>query len=94
MNPVFVPFLVLWSLLAAGVLALFFWRKSVSRDEDDNIHMLHNDAALPVQVAVAHKLDVIDKWGKILTVITVVAGLLIAAAYVYNSFSSGSSLGS
>jgi hypothetical protein len=35
------------------------------------------------QVAIANKLDQIDKWGKILTVIAVVFGLLVGAAYVY-----------
>ena len=41
--------------------------------------------ALTQQTTVAQKLDVIDKWGKILTVITVLFGLLIAAAYVYGA---------
>jgi hypothetical protein len=42
-------------------------------------------AAVADQANVAHKLDVIDKWGKILTVVAVVSGLAIAAAYVYGS---------
>jgi hypothetical protein len=49
--------------------------------------------ALAPQTAVAQKLDVIDKWGKILTVITVISGLLIAAAYVYGQFVGRSALG-
>jgi hypothetical protein len=35
----------------------------------------------------------IDKWGKILTVITVVLGLAIAAAYVYGQFVGRASMG-
>ena len=84
MNFNFCPFFVLWAMLAAGVLALFIWRKIVASNEDDTLHVLHG--ALAPQTAVAQKLDVIDKWGKILTVITVVSGLLIAAAYVYGQF--------
>jgi len=38
------------------------------------------------QVTVAQKLEVIDKWGKILTVITLVFGLILGAAYVYQNF--------
>ena len=58
--------------------------RSVASNEDDSLHVLHG--ALTQQTTVAQKLDVIDKWGKILTVITVVFGLLIAAAYVYAQF--------
>jgi hypothetical protein len=35
---------------------------------------------------VAQKLDLIDKWGKIVTVVTVVYGLIIGALYVYQSW--------
>ena len=52
----FIPFIVLWALLALTVLALFVWRKTV------------------------------DKWGKIVTVVTVVYGLIIGALYVYQSW--------
>ena len=48
------------------------------------LHVLHG--TLTSQTTVAQKLDVIDKWGKILTVITVVFGLLMAAAIVYAQF--------
>ena len=73
------------------MLALFVWRQSVARNEDDSLHVMHG--ALAPQTSMAQKLDVIDKWGKILTVITVVFGLLIAAAYVYGQFVGRSALG-
>jgi hypothetical protein len=49
--------------------------------------------ALSQQTNMAQKLDMIDKWGKILTLITVVFGLLLAAAYIYGQFVGRSSLG-
>jgi hypothetical protein len=85
------PLLVVWIALALSVLALFIWRQTVSRGEDDSLHVMHG--ALAPQTSMAQKLDVIDKWGKILTVITVVLGLLIAAAYVYGQFVGRNSLG-
>ncbi len=91
MNINFIPLFVVWAMLALGVLAMFIWRKSVASNEDDSLHVLHG--ALAPQTAVAQKLDVIDKWGKILTVIAVVSGALIAAAYVYAQFINRSSLG-
>ena len=85
------PLLVVWIVFALGVLALFLWRQTVARGEDDSLHVMHG--ALTEQTSLAQKLEVIDKWGKIITVITVVLGLLIAAAYVYGQFSGRSSVG-
>src|SRR5215471_15304426 len=67
----FVPLFVAWGLLALVVLGLFIWRKNVASNEDDTLHVMHG--ALTQQTALADKLDMIDKWGKILTV---VAGVL------------------
>jgi hypothetical protein len=91
MNTILFPLLVVWIALALGVLTLFLWRQAVARNEDDSLHVMHG--ALTQQTSLSQKLDVIDKWGKILTVITVVLGLLLAAAYVYGQFAGRSSLG-
>lgn len=87
----FMPFLVIWITLALVVLALFLWRQTVSRGEDDSLHVMHG--TLTQQTSIAQKLDAIDKWGKIATVITVLFGLLLAAAYVYGQFVGRSSVG-
>ena len=79
------PLIVLWGLLAASVLVLIVWRKSVARNEDDQLHVLHTEA-VPQQALVAHKLEVIDKWGKIVTAVTVAFGVLIAAIFVYQTW--------
>ncbi len=91
MNFNLLPLLVVWSVLALVVLTLFIWRQVVSSHEDDSLHVMHG--ALSQQTSLAHKLDAIDKWGKILTVISVVFGLLIAAAYIYGQLTGRSSLG-
>ena len=91
MNFNLFPLLVVWVVLALSVLALFVWRQAVARGEDDSLHVMHG--ALTQQTSMAQKLDVIDKWGKIMTVITVVLGLLIAAIYIYGQFVGRSSVG-
>ena len=68
------------------------WRKVVSRQEDDSLHVL-DGGAVTHQVDVTHKLDVIDKWGKILTVVTVVYGLILGALYLYQSWIEMSHIG-
>ncbi len=79
----FIPFVVLWCVMAAVVLAMVVWRKMVASHEDDNIHVLDASSVSQSQVQLAAKLDQIDKWGKTLTVITIVFGLVLAAAWIY-----------
>jgi ABC-type Fe3+ transport system permease subunit len=85
------PYLAVWAFLAVAVLVLYVRRRMVSAKEDDNLHVM--SGANPDQVVVAAKLDAIDKWGKILTVITVLFGLAIAFLYVYSNFIGRNSLG-
>lgn len=85
------PLLVVWVVLALGVLTLFLWRQAVARTEDDSLHVMHG--TITTQTTLSQKLDVIDKWGKILTVVTVVLGLLIAVAYVVLQFVRPASMG-
>ena len=83
------PFFVLWGVLAVVVLALLGWRKAISSHEDDSLHVSGGDVA-PQQVAMANKLDQIDKWGKLLTVAAVAYGLLLAAVYLIQSWMASS----
>jgi hypothetical protein len=83
MNISFVPFTVLWALLSIAVLALIAYRKMVSSKEEETLH-LADAAEANHQAVIAHKLEWIDKWGKLLTVIAVVYGVLLAAAYTYH----------
>jgi hypothetical protein len=84
MNISLLPFLYPWIALALAVIGLLVWRKAVASHEDDNLHVLDGGGAN--QTVVAHKLDQIDKWGKILTVIAVVYGVILGAAYVYQAW--------
>jgi hypothetical protein len=74
-------------VVALAVIVLLVMRKMVASKEDDNLHVLDGvPTTATQQVTLAHKLDVIDKWGKILTVIALVFGLAIGALYVYSTF--------
>jgi len=91
----FLPFVILWVLMALSVLALLVWRQSVARHEDDKLHVL--DGAFlqksAEQMAVAAKLDFIDKWGKMLTIVTVVYGVILGVAYAWASWIHNTSVG-
>jgi hypothetical protein len=88
----FIPFLALWIVLAIGVIVMIAWRKTVSRQDDETLHVMDAGAASH-QLDVSHKLDTIDKWGKILTAITVIYGLVLGALYMYQSWIEMSRIG-
>ncbi|MGD1094567.1 MAG: hypothetical protein ABSB35_21560 [Bryobacteraceae bacterium] len=85
------PFVILWALLGIATLALALYRKLVMlHQEDELVHLgAGEERMIPHQVALAHKMDVVDKWGKILTVLTVVYGLAMAAFYLYEQVERG-----
>jgi uncharacterized membrane protein len=88
------PFLALWLLLVAAVIVVAFWRRFVAVHEDDALHLSAAEYGTPAQqVATAQKLDQIDKWGKLLTVIAIVFGVLLGAAYLYKGWVMGPGAG-
>lgn len=92
MNVNLMPYFVLWVALAAVVIGMIIWRKTVSSHEDEALHVL-DAGALNQQVSVGHKLETIDKWGKILTAIAVIFGLILGAIYMYQSWVAMSKIG-
>lgn len=83
----FTPYIVMWAAVTALVLALALIRFIVSRQEDDNIHLgSDQDAVISKQVAISRKLQVLDRWGQALTVLSLVSGLIIAGVYLNQVF--------
>ena len=85
------PYIAIWAVLAFGVLVLFVRRRMVASKEDDQLHVM--SGVNPDQVTIAAKLDVIDKWGKILTVVALLFGMAILALYIYSNFVGRPSVG-
>jgi heme/copper-type cytochrome/quinol oxidase subunit 2 len=81
MNINLLPYAVFWGVMALVVLFLIIYRKSVSSREDDSIHL--EGGAPTEQMALAHRLELIDRWGKTLTAIVAVYGLALAGLYLY-----------
>jgi hypothetical protein len=78
------PFVVIWACIAAAALGLALYRKMVTRNEDDYLHVAEGEAKMiPQQIATAHKIEAIDRWEKILMTLAVVGGVLLGAAYLY-----------
>jgi hypothetical protein len=82
-----------WGLLFVIVLALAGVRKHMTKDEDDTVHL--GEAKIGMvqkQQSLAHTLTQLDRWGKVLTVATVLYGLALVGRYIYLSWVAGSQL--
>jgi hypothetical protein len=77
---------VLWAVLASVVLLLALYRNLLSKGHFTTLHVRASELPLvPGEAAYAHRLDRIDRWGKILTTTAVVYGLVLALAYLYQA---------
>ena len=77
------------AFFALGVVTagLALYRKLISLREDDLIHVGPGEEKfIPQQLAMAHRMAVIDRWGEILTVLTIAFGLIAGAVYLYQVF--------
>jgi heme/copper-type cytochrome/quinol oxidase subunit 2 len=81
MNINLLPYAVFWGVLAIVVAFLIVYRKSVSSHEDDGLHLEGN--VQTQQMALAHRLESIDRWGKTLTIVVAVYGIVLAVIYLY-----------
>jgi len=85
-----IPYLVVWICLGVATLGLALYRKFLTLKEDDYIHMEDWKAGeVAKQEAVARKFHSIDRWGEAITILTTVAGLALAVAYVYAALTRG-----
>jgi len=80
-----IPLVSLWCLMAIAVLVLAVMRKMASKDESEVLHP-DDKAFEDHQAVIAQRLEKIDTWGKIVTAVTVVFGLLLCALYLYNGW--------
>jgi len=79
---------ILWALMATAVIGLAIYRKFVAfYHEDDLIHVGPGEEKLiSQQVQTTRALDIIDRWGKILTIATAAFGLVLAGIWIYNAW--------
>jgi hypothetical protein len=92
MNFNLMPLYILGLLLVLAVIALAVYRKILAIHEDDALHVLEGSAAVSRQTAFAHKLQVIDRWGQVTTIVTVICLITIAAIYLYQEWARQSAM--
>ena len=75
---------IVWAALTLFVISLAVARRITARNEDDLVHLSGNpDGAIAQQFAVATRLDKIDHWGKLLTVVDVAFGVILFVVTCY-----------
>lgn len=80
----FTTYVIVWSCLTIIVLALALIRYLVSLHEDDNLHLSAAEKGLITkQMVFFEHLDAIDRWGKSLTTVALVTGLVLAGIFLY-----------
>jgi len=82
-----VPYIVTWAALGVVVLGLAIYRSTIAGREDDSLHMAVGEA--PVMVAqqkLGKKIEHVELWGKSLTALLVVYGLVLAGIYLYHAW--------
>jgi hypothetical protein len=78
------PLLMIWLVFAGIVLVLLIYRFLLTLHEDTSIHVDFAGQSLAErQRGHAHRLELIDYWGKQLTIVTLLYGVGIAASYLY-----------
>lgn len=82
-----IPHLVIWAVLATVVVFLALYRRRLYMKTDELLHVLDAEAPLiSSQVQIAKKLEKVDLWGKILTVLVGLYALAIGGMYIYKLF--------
>ena len=78
---------VIWALFGIATLGLALYRKLLANQENDVIQLgAGEEAKIPQQQELARKLHSVDSWGKSLTVVTAVIGLVLAGSYLYKAW--------
>lgn len=85
-----IPYIGVWAVAAVAVLALALYRKILTFHGDDEfVHLTEGEQRLiPQQVALGHKLELIDRWGKALTWVTALYGITLVAIILYEAWRS------
>jgi hypothetical protein len=76
-----IPYATAWGILALATLFLILYRHLVSSREDDSLHLAGTASA--DQLLLARRLAVIDRWGKLITAVTLLYGLALLILYFW-----------
>jgi hypothetical protein len=90
MNP-YLPYIYTWTLLAVAVLVLAVYRISLGSHDGVVVHLAPSDVAEPPAALEQRirKINLLDRWGPALTILSVIYGLTLLGIYFYHVWFAG-----
>ena len=87
MKDVFSVTIVTWIVLVTVVLLLALYRLMILRSDCYTVlHVRSSELSLiPEQIMHDRRLRTVDLWGQLLTVVSLIIGLALAAVYLYKA---------
>ena len=87
----FTPYLVGWAVVAAAAIALMIYRAVIGANEDESLHIAGGgDRLVAEQQALFKKLGAVERWTKILLLLTLVYGVVLGGSYLCHLLRQGS----
>lgn len=88
------PLAISWAVLTLIVIALAIYKKRLDGHIDEHIHVsTAEEGVIKETVAETHRSELVEKWGKALTVIVFLYGLLIVGMLAYHQWVISSTVG-
>ena len=84
MNSQIMMLMTSWFVLVIAYVGLFIYRKQLERGEDDTVHVLADNRVLSAQETIAHKMEALERWSKILITVVILYGLIIGGMCLYS----------
>ena len=83
-----------WVVLTLIVIALAIYKKSLDSHVDESLHIdAEEDKLVKAQVAQSRRSALVERWGKILTVVVFLYGLGIVGMIAYHEWQIGTTAG-
>ncbi len=73
----------IFCVLVISVLTLGVMRKVAGREEEQLLLHVGDPSIVEKKSSIVHRVDQIEAWGKTLTVVTIVYGLMVLCYYLY-----------
>ncbi len=87
------PFVYGWLVLAGVVAGMALYRLMVGIHEDETLHLAESETSmLAEQSTVGKKIGKLDHWGKLLTWVMVLYGLVLLGFYLHGMWIEGAKI--
>lgn len=90
----FLPYAIAWGVLGLIVMLLALMRRKIADKEDDTLKLSDGESSdIVKQEQLAKKLTKIELWGKALTILLVVSGVVLGLLYGWQMWEASSTAG-